>query len=111
MRIRMSLLFLPLCLSALAQQTDVLYDEAKVPRYTLPEVLTLRSGQTVRDVKAWNTRRRPEILAIYESEVYGKSPAKPSRLNYEVRSVEKSALEGKAVRKLVTVFFGQKPDA
>ena len=107
---RKQIAFLPLllCLSALAQQKDALYDEAKVPGYTLPAVLTLRNGQPVRDAKAWNARRRPEILALYESEVYGKAAAKPPKLNYEVKSVEKSALDGKAVRKLVTVFLGQK---
>jgi hypothetical protein len=111
MRKRIGVPLAALCLTALAQQADVLYDEAKVPKYTLPEVLTLRSGQPVRDAKTWTTRRRAEILAIYETEVYGRSPAKPARLNYEVKSVEKTALDGKAVRKIVTVFFGDKPDA
>ncbi|MCU1237644.1 MAG: putative acetyl xylan esterase [Candidatus Solibacter sp.] len=105
------LLLAPLCVAAVAQQTDVINDEAKVPRYTLPAVLTLRSGQPAHDAKTWTGRRRPEILSIYESEVYGKSPAKPAKLNYEVRSVEKSALGGKAVRKIVTVFFSERPDA
>src|SRR6266545_4479311 len=39
------LLLATLCIGAVAQQTDALYDEAKVPRYTLPPVLTLKSGQ------------------------------------------------------------------
>ena len=34
-----------------------------------------------------------------------------AKLNYEVKSVEKSALEGKAQRKVVTIFFGDKSDA
>jgi hypothetical protein len=108
----MAILALAFCLSAPGQQQrDTLYDEAKVPGYTLPAVLTLRSGEPVRDAKAWNARRRPEILALYESEVYGKSPANPPKLNYEVKSVEKSALEGRAVRKLVTVFLSDKSGA
>jgi (4-O-methyl)-D-glucuronate---lignin esterase len=111
MRKPIGVLLAAFCLTALAQQADVLYDEAKVPQYTLPEVLTLRGGQPVRDAKTWTARRRPEILAIYESEVYGKSPAKPTKLNYEVKSVDKAAFEGKAVRKIVTVFFSDKPDA
>jgi hypothetical protein len=111
MRKSIGALLLPLCLCGVAQQTDVLYDEAKVPRYTLPEVLTLRNGQPVRDAKTWTSRRRPEILAVYESEVYGKSPTKPAKLNYEVKSVDKSVLNGKAARKLVTVFFSEKPGA
>ncbi len=111
MRKQIGLLLLVAFVAAVAQQTDVIYDETKVPKYTLPPLLTLRSGQPVSDAKTWTSRRRPEILAIYEAEVYGKSPAKPPKLNYEVKSVEKSALEGKAIRKLVTVFFGEKPDA
>jgi hypothetical protein len=102
---------LPLCLSALPQQPDAITDEAKVPKFQLPELLTLRGGQPVSDGKTWTTRRRPEIYALYESEVYGKTPPSPPKLNFEVKSVEKNALDGKAVRKIVTVFFGDKPDA
>ena len=83
---RIAPLVLAACLRSTAQQPDVLlYDEAKVPKFTLPEVLALRSGERVRDAKSWNTRRRPEILAVYQTEVFGKSPAKPAKLNYEVK--------------------------
>lgn len=104
---RIAPLILAACLRSTAQQADVLYDEAKVPRFTLPEVLALRSGEPVRDAKSWNTRRRPEILAVYQTEVFGKSPAKPAKLNYEVKGVEKGALGGKADRKIVTVYFSE----
>src|SRR3954466_14891475 len=97
-----------LCLRAPAQQAEALYDESKVPRYTLPDPLVMRSGEKVRDGKMWTSRRRPEILSIYETEVFGRSPARPSRLNYEVASVDRQALGGKAVRKIVTVYFGEK---
>jgi hypothetical protein len=95
------------CLRSAAQQAEVLYDEVKVPKFTLPDVLALRSGEPTRDAKIWSSRRRPEILALYETEVFGKSPAKPAKLNYEVKGVEKGALGGKADRKVVTVFFGE----
>src|SRR5450759_5023040 len=95
------------CLRATAQQAEALYDEAKVPKFTLPDVLALRSGEPTRDAKSWSSRRRPEILALYETEVFGRSPAKPAKLNYEVKGVEKGALGGKADRKVVTVFFGE----
>ena len=95
------------CMLLRAQQADVIYDEAKVPKFTLPELLAMRSGERVRDAKTWSNRRRPEILALYETEVYGKSPAKPAKLNYEVKSVEKAALSGTAQRKLVTIYFGE----
>lgn len=102
------LLMFVLCLRAPAQQAEALYDESKVPHYTLPDPLVMRSGEKVRDAKMWTSRRRPEILSIYETEVFGRSPARPARLNYEVASVDRQALGGKAVRKIVTVYFGEK---
>jgi hypothetical protein len=104
---RMAPLVLAACLRSIAQQADVLYDEAKVPRFTLPDVLALRSGERVRDASTWDSRRRPEILAMYRTEVFGKSPAKPAKLNFEVRGLEKGVLGGKADRKIVTVYFGE----
>jgi len=41
--------------------------------------------------------------------VFGHGPARPAKLNYEVASVDTKALGGKAVRKIVAVFFGEKP--
>src|SRR5882724_3767016 len=102
------LLLLLLSLPAAAQQAEELYDESKVPRYTLPDPLVMRSGEKVRDAKMWTSRRRPEILSTYETEVFGRSPARPAKLNYEVASVDRQALGGKAVRKIVTVYFGEK---
>jgi hypothetical protein len=72
--------------------------------------LTLRNGEKVRDAKTWTNRRRPEILAMYGEEVFGQAPVRPSKLNYEVSGVDSKALGGKAARKIVTVFFGDKPD-
>src|ERR1039457_1218076 len=94
---RIAPLVLLACLRSIAQPADVLYDEAKVPKFTLPDVLALRSGERMADAKSWSSRRRPEILALYETEVFGKSPAKPAKLNYEVKSVEKGALDRKSV--------------
>jgi hypothetical protein len=65
----------------------------------------MRNGERVRDAKTWTGRRRPEILEIYQTEVYGRSPARPAKLNSEITSIDKQALEGKAIRKQVTVYF------
>jgi hypothetical protein len=51
----------------------------------------------VRDARSWNERRRPEILAIYETEVFGKAPAKPSKLNYEVKALERARLAARRI--------------
>ena len=103
-------LILGAALRLMAQPADALYDESKVPAYTLPDILQLQSGERVADAKTWTSRRRPEILALYEREVFGRSPAPPARLNYELTSTDSSALGGKAIRKIVTFTFGEKPE-
>jgi len=50
------------------------YEEEKVGRYTLPDPLVLRNGQPVREAEAWTKQRRPEIIALYEREIFGRVP-------------------------------------
>ena len=95
---------LVLCLGALGQRPAVNYDEAKVPKYSLPDPLVMQNGERVPDAKTWQERRRPEILELYRSEVFGRSPARPAEVNFEIASSEK-ALGGRAVRKRVTVWL------
>jgi hypothetical protein len=88
-----------------AQSSDVNYDESKVPKYTLPDPL-----EGVTDAKAWYNRRRPEILRLFESHVYGRSPGRPPKMSFELTSIDKKALNGKAARKEVSGFFSEKKD-
>ena len=92
MLVRLIYAYLLLSLSAVAQ--PAFYDESKVPAYSLPDVLTLTDGQKIRDAKTWMGRRRPEILAIYEEEVFGHNPARPRRLHYTVESIDDKAMGG-----------------
>src|SRR5205085_9009123 len=48
------------------------YSEDRVPKYTLPDPLVLASGERVTTPDAWAKKRRPEILAFYRSEIYGR---------------------------------------
>lgn len=82
-------------------------DESKVPSYTLPEVLTTSSGKVVKSVKEWEKKRRPEILALFQREVYGVTPEDKIPVSYQVKSVEKAALGGKATRKEIRIQFPQ----
>lgn len=87
------------------------YDEAKVPKYTLPDPLVMQDGTRVTDAETWTKKRRPEILRLFETEVYGRTPGgRPKGMTWEVTSVEKNALGGKAVRKEVSVYFTGKKD-
>ena len=47
-----------------------------MPKFTLPEALVCLDGTKVATPEQWRTRRRPEIMELYRSEVYGR----PARL-------------------------------
>src|SRR5512137_2039100 len=59
-------------------------DEAKVPAYTLPDPLRFVDGSPVRDASAWTTRRRAEVLRLFEENVYGRSPGPPPKMRFVV---------------------------
>ena len=56
----------------MAQEAN--YDEAKVPKYTLPDPLVCADGTPVKDAETWRQKRRPEILELFEEHVYGQAP-------------------------------------
>ncbi|MBN1508659.1 MAG: hypothetical protein JW955_17560 [Sedimentisphaerales bacterium] len=87
----------------IAQEAN--YDEAKVPRYTLPDPLVCTDGTKVTSADLWRQKRRPEILKLFEEQMYGKAPGKPPAMTFVTTSISKTALEGKATRKEVTVYF------
>jgi len=80
-------------------------DESKVPAYTLPDPLILANGKAVTTAKMWWKLRRPEIMALFEENVYGKTPQQKLPISFSVASVENNALDGKAIRKEVIVYF------
>lgn len=93
-----------------AQRGDINYDESRVPKYSLPDPLLLAGGERVTDARTWTEKRRPEILRLFETEVYGRSPGKPEKMTFHVTSLERGALGGKALRKEVSVRFTGKKD-
>jgi len=86
------------------------YDEAKVPAYTLPDPLVLASGDKVGDAETWRTKRRPEILDLFRTQMFGRSPGRQEGLSWEVFDCDPQALGGTATRKQVTVYFAGKKD-
>lgn len=83
------------------------YDEAKVGSYTLPNPLVLANGKPVRDAKTWRQKRRPEIVRLFEENEYGRSPGRPAAMSFDVFDKGTPALEGKAIRRQVTVYFSR----
>ena len=102
---RMTALFLFVSLVATAQTWQGNHDESKVKPYTLPDPLTLLNGKKVKTPKDWTNTRRPEILRLFEQNVYGRTPVSRITPRYELVSTDREALGGKAIRKQVTISF------
>jgi hypothetical protein len=87
------------------------YDEGKVPPYTLPDPLVMSSGSRVPDANAWRTRRRPEILRMYETEIYGRIPANAPKVSWEVTETDPAAKGNTATMRRVVGRIGTAADA
>ena len=88
-----------------AESRRINYDETKVPDYTLPDPLVTSDGAKVEDAETWRSERRPEILELFRTHVYGRCPGAPQHITSTVTSLGNDAIGGKAVRKEVTVNF------
>lgn len=105
-----SLLFWSWASAVPAQPKGANYDEAKVPQYTLPDPLKMEDGTPVTTADQWRKARRPELLKLFEEQVYGRAPGRPADLAFSVDSVASDALNGQAIRKEVTIRFSSQPD-
>ena len=81
------------------------YDESKVPKFELPDALKAQDGTAIDWPELWHSKRRPELLKMFEEQVFGKLPEGDFKLRTKVRSEDPKALNGLALRREVTVFF------
>ena len=81
-----------------------IYDEDKVPEYTLPDALTFQNCKRVKNVRDWEKRRK-ELLNLFETSMYGTAPGRPAHESFEVLETG-PAFDGLATRKQVRVHLG-----
>lgn len=78
-------------------------DEAKVRSYTLPDPLILANGKRITRPAEWWGDRRPQILNMFETIMYGRMPGRPRQQRFEVFDRGTPALGGKALRRQVFI--------
>lgn len=69
------------------------YDEAKVGDHVLPDPLLMADGRTVDSAAMWKQERRSEILAFYETHLYGRVPANAPQVSWQVIATEDEAVQ------------------
>ncbi len=90
--------------AAFAQRPAPNYDEAQVPAYALPALLQSSAGTPITTAEQWRARRA-ELLTLFATQVYGRTPDRAEALRFAVTADEPNALGGTAIRREVTVYF------
>ena len=102
-QVMIALLFVSI--ETVAQTWQGNHDESKVRPYSLPDPLTLLNGQKIRTGEQWQAKRRPEIVRLFEQNVYGRTPSVRVTPHFKVVSTDRRALDGRAVRKQAVISF------
>lgn len=72
----------------------------------LPDPLVSQSGQPIKTAKEWQEQRRPEILELFRTHVYGRAPVgRPENLSFKVLEENRNAMDGKATLKRIEISF------
>jgi hypothetical protein len=86
--------------------SEAIYDESQVPKYQLPDPLRCTDGSAAAEPSDWCTRRRPEILALFQEEMYGRTPpADAVRCSFREMAAPGPYLNGTVERRQVAVDF------
>src|SRR5271154_6332418 len=65
------------------------YDESKANPYpNLPDPLVLNNGKKVTSAKTWWNNRRPEIVEMFDREIYGRVPKNTPKVRWEVTATK-----------------------
>ncbi len=97
-----------------AQKTDkfmgeiVNYDETTVPTYTLPALLKTTKGQKVNSIATWEKNRRPEVLSLFEENIYGQLPKTLDSIKFKITNEVIDAMEGRAHLKEIEITVWNK---
>lgn len=72
----------------------------------LPDPLITTNGSKVTSAEMWQQTRRPEILDLFRTHVYGHMPAgRPDTLKFEVVEFARGVMDGTATRKQVKIAY------
>ncbi len=93
------------CYNCFSQTPASNLDEAKVPPYTLPDVLKMPNGKEVNTSQEWNKIQRPHIYHLYEENQFGRYPAKKVAIRYRLLETDNGALQATATRKQVRIYL------
>ncbi len=87
------------------QQPGFNYEESRVGSYTLPDPLAYKGGK-VTTREAWPARRA-EILDLFRSNVYGRSPGRAEHVTFSTIEENPAAMDGAATLRRIAITSRQ----
>ena len=87
-----------------AQEIKTYYVEEEIPAYTLPDVLVTSGGRRVRNKRAWEKKRRAEVLEVLSQEMYGHVPERPEGMHFRTMATD-TVYEGLGLRRTVRIYL------
>jgi hypothetical protein len=70
------------------------FDESKVEPYELPDPLRLQNGQSVKTAATWWKQRRPELVELFDKDIYGRVPRDTPKVIWQVIRTDRETREG-----------------
>jgi hypothetical protein len=114
-KLTLCLTVLLLCSTLMARErkeydSNLIYDEDKIPHYDLPPLLVTAEGKDVTTPEQWQNIRRPQIMALFGNLIYGRvpKPDSPIKVDFEVMKTDPEFMQGKATRKDVRIRLSNK---
>ncbi|MEO1011083.1 MAG: acetylxylan esterase [Bacteroidota bacterium] len=92
----------------LSAQFEPNYDETRVPQFQVPDPLTTFKGKKIKNVRRWKKKRRPELLAFFAENMYGKVPGTLDNVSFKIIEEAHDALGGKSIRKQIEIRLKKK---
>jgi len=88
-------------------ESDVIYSEKQVPLYELPDPLVTIEGKRITSKEEWLFERRPQIMGMFASIIYGRIPEPGTALevNYRMLSEDKAFFDRRCTRKHILATF------
>ena len=105
------LVFVGLASVGVGQKFEANYDEARVGSFTLPDPLVAQDGTKIASPAQWRSVRRPELLQLFATQMYGRTPiGRTAKMTFVPVSTVSGALDGHATRKEIDILFTGQAD-
>lgn len=98
-----SILFSLISIPTIMAQNTANYDESKVPDLILPDPFVSFKGKSIQTIQDWESIRRPEILQLFEENVYGKIPTDFNAITFKEVKENQNPYPEKAILKEVDI--------